>query len=524
MRMLAALLRALWLSNWNRVRRESGLKGGVLTAVSLLLVSAILAIPFYMALQAGLNLGLSMELAPHPDSLSYWCSLQALFIVVSGLLGVFRYRPLFRRDEIAIYPVRRFPLLIAGFAAALFEVFPLLGAGGIFFSNVGLAIRLYPQSPLVFLLAAEGIVAMLTLLVAGGTIRRIVSRSMLTAILAGCLAAGGLLVWLAQGLHAPVEWLPSSQAYAGLLQLRQGDSAGGLIRMALATCELCLAVALAAWLHYRQFLSEEEAPARDLLRASGLVPFRFRRPSVGIARLFVRQLLRSKSGRADLVIPLLCTASMALVCWSVQDARLHHEALYDSIAPYAARFHEVPLLGIYLVLLIPMASEIWMNQFGWDRSGIRTLLSVPVTTREIIKGKAIGLLQFSALQIAISIGPLLWTYTPRWSEVAWGVSAFGIAFLWSAAMGHCFSARFPRAVAPDGAAHLPLYLSWVPVIVMAGIATILVGVGRTAGRLGPWGAPATFAGLLALTLAAYVLMLPWISERVWHERERLLSM
>ncbi|MBI2837406.1 MAG: hypothetical protein HYX75_03780 [Acidobacteria bacterium] len=518
-RVLPALVRAHYQSAWNRVRRESGLGGVVATTVSLGIAALVLLIPGVMSFGAGLSIGRDLSVAGDPGSLLSWNLLQALFTTAFGILGSARYKPSLTARAIGAYPIRPTDLLLAEFPASAVEVFPLLGIAGIVFSNAGLAIALPQASPAILILAIQGMIVMLALQILAGGLKRFLARHWSVAPIAGLTC---VFVVSSAGKDRTVRVieiiianLPGSLGYGGLIDLWLGRPVHGLATIGLSFLAAAALIVIAGRVHYRALFAEEVSSRLRLIQGA---PVRFGSPAMAIGRLFLKQLLGTNSGRQQLFLPLSFSVSYAFVLWAVRKLIEENETLPELIASHAESLFRLPFLGLFLFLLVPLNSEVWMNQFGWDRAGIRMLLSSPITHRDLVLGKMFGLLRLTLTQAAIGVVPIIATRRPSLEEALWGFGAFGTAFMVTTGVGHVVSARFPRAVERKGSANLPLSLSWIPTVIVGTLVAGLIFVGKIAdSRI-------AYLVILGVSILVYIRCLPIIAARVDHSQERLLQM
>ena len=529
LRAVRALLAIHFRGAWNRTLKESGLAGPLLTLASLGFVALILTVPFFLCFRLGISLGAALRESDPVEALLHWCALQALFTVGFAVLGVFRQRPAFPWQALGALPIPRLALLLAELPAALFEVFPLLAACAIVGSNLGLLYAWPAAFPIIAVLALQGMAAMLALLVLLAGVRRLWGEwrcwalAAALAALAVALGLDRLELKAALSEFGPrfIAWLPGSQGYAGLVHLGSGRVPAGLVGLTMALLATGALVAAAAWTHERA-LARESSGAR--WRPGLLVPFHFRRPAAGIAWIYARQLLDCKAGQMILAISPLVSASFAVVLWAMRIDAERDAALAEFAGPAITHLTRLPLLALTFFLLVPLASGLWMNVFGWDRAGIRTLLLLPLPARAILRGKLLGLALFVALQAVLGALPLLAVYRPSRYELIGAVAAAATALVVAGGAGQIFSLRFPRAVSRDGSPNLPLYLSWVPSVIVLALALLLWRVHELVAGLARWATPAAFALTLALAIATYAAVLPFLAAELERERERLLDM
>lgn len=524
-----ALIVAQRQSFWNRLRRESGLGGRMATAITIGFVGLIVAAPGWFVFQIAIGLAGEMRAAPSPETLIHWNGLQAVFTLGFGLCGSFRYRPAVDTMRLGHFPIPAFQLLLAEIPAGMFEVFPLLGGAAIVLSNAGLVVAIPWTLPLATLLALQGLAGMLALIIIAAMLRGALMRHRLLAAL---LASAAIAVPASYGWEACrqmlrawipvlVRWQPGSLGYGGMIELSAGSIARGSALIALSLSLTAAFLALAAYA-----LQHDRASARSSVasRWDAVSFLRFRNKSAGVAYVYARQLLDCKAGRTALLTPLLFSGMLVFLLFIIRSAINQGEVLPDVMVDFSRGVERAPVPVWSIFCLVLLNSSLWMNQFGWDRSGIRGLLSLPMTARELLAGKALGLACFTLLQAAICLPPLLFAYALRPAEAA-GAAGLGItSFVTATGIGQYFSLRFPRGVARDGAGNLPLYLSWIPTLLCALLATVFVLVGEVTGGAGGWSLAAAHAVMLALSLTAYRASLPFLARKLAENQDRLLAM
>jgi len=90
--------------------------------------------------------------------------------------------------------------------------------------------------------------------------------------------------------------------------------------------------------------------------------------------------------------------------------------------------------------------QIQLNQFGLDGAGVKVLLLVPLGARDILAGKALGLLAFLSLQASLMLIllSLFGNLTPV--QALAGLCLSGCFFCVQVGLGHWTSAWMPRAM------------------------------------------------------------------------------
>jgi len=418
-------------------------------------------------------------------------------------------------------------MLVAELPASLFEVFPILATAGIFCSNLGFAMVRPDLSPWLALLTLQGIAFMVAVLMIGASSRRLAAKRRVWAVPVALVVGGFVLVRAVGGLRplvrewgaVMVSWLPGSQGYAGLVDVSEGRV--GVGRIALALLVTAVLVGVAARLLHREAATEAVRLRR---RSASSGARRFRTPATVVAWLFLKQLLDSKVGRLALFTPLLVTVSLAVPVWTIRRAVADDRVIPEDLVALAGRLDAVPMLFLFLFVIVAVDAQIWMNQFGWDGSGVRTLLLQPIAMRDTLLGKALGVLGFVGVQVSVGIFPLLWAFPPSWPQVVAAGAGAGSALVVAIGFGHFVSARFPRLVTPDSTAGIPLFLSWIPLCLMVLVGGIVAIVNEIAAAALAGSEPLALVALLAVLLVAYYLALPSIGNHVEEEQERLLQM
>jgi hypothetical protein len=353
-------------------------------------------------------------------------------------------------------------------------------------------------------------------------------------IVAAAIGALAALAWAAAAAGGPplrtlvpgVRWIfarmPGSYGARGLLALRDGQAGRGAILLLAALGATSVLAALAAFAHQRAFLGEAWARSR-----SGREPGLSRGRSVAgeVARLFFKQLSASRTVWILQFIPLLMTGIGAYLSNELARALAEGRDVPEVLLSVQPGLVGIPFLAVALFLSVMMNAQVWMNQFGWDRSTIRALLQLPVSPRDILVGKALGLLQLTVLGWLFSGAGLLLAYRPSWRETAGGLAASGFAFVVTTAVGQFVSLQVPRAVPPAGMAPPPpLYLSWIPAALFPFTGLALAGIWGIGSALAPWLGPLLVWAALGGALLAWRGVMPQVERLFLASREKLLSM
>jgi hypothetical protein len=224
-----------------------------------------------------------------------------------------------------------------------------------------------------------------------------------------------------------------------------------------------------------------------------------------IARLHAHHLLTSLQGRFGLVIPIVI---VVLIKGPLAGAT-------------AGTAWVLPGAVTYLAV---SAGQLQFNQFGLDGQGVKTLLLLPVTMREILLGKALAMAAYSVTQYAILFALLTWTMHPSVGQLVGGGLLAGCLLVTHVAEGHWVSAVLPRA--------LPFHRIQAGGLQVAHLFPLILGAANATAFGGAYGAlyafapralvPAmalAFAGVLTLYGAA----LPRAARFVTGRREKLVE-
>lgn len=524
-----ALVRAQYRAAWNRILRSAGFGGTVATWFSFAVVALVLAFPGLLMTRIGLDLGYELAISGDAAVLRSWNGLMAVFTLGFALLGGLRAKPSFPASRFGRYPVASVELLVAELPAALFEVFPLLATGGILALHLGLAVRMPWQAPLIGVLAFVAVATMLaTMLVASALYAWLGRRRMLLLALVasvGALAvkggADGLRRFVGSTLPSIPGRLPVAKGYEGLIALRAGRGAEAAAALAISLLAALLLIAAAALVQRRRMAAEAE-PRRDPLRFFTAVPLDSR--STAPTSLVLIQLLTNRVAIALLLIPLLYSAPLALVASLGRSAVRDGRELVEPIGTFMRLVESAPIFALLPMLSIAMNAQIWLNQFGWDRRGIRTLLLLPMEPRALLLARLNALAAFTAIQSVIAALPLLAVRPPRLMETAVGLAAAGVALLVTTGAGHVVSILHPRGVEEGSSAQIPLHLSWIAPVTLFGTVAELAGVWFLFDSIAAGGGVVGLALSLVAAVAAYRALLPRVSTLLVNERERLLTM
>jgi hypothetical protein len=529
---LRALLTAQAQSTWNRLRREGGEASVVAAGLVTLVAALAMAPPTWGCFVSGRSFG--RGLADGVSLSSGVAGFQALILCLAVLSGLVEHRLLYAADGFRLFPVPRTQWLAAELLSGLLNMLTILGSVCCIAFATGLSAAAPLAAPAFALIGLQAILwlALVQHLVALGKRTLAGNRYGLSAVLLVVVAVGAMVapvkgLGLRDGIHATVhtlnalvQVLPFSTAYRGVEDLLRGRFGVGILRQLLMLASTGLFAAVVAWLHFRSTGVSGTAgrPAkRERLRSYG-------DPVTALAQVFRSLVLGSREGRLMLFFPLIASAGTAITDVAIRDIQ-GRAAQTPWVLGWSRAWSGLPLVGIFLTVL-PTLGEIWVNQFGWDGPAVRTLFLLPLSPRQILLGRLVGLSQLHALQAVLGVWPLLLVRRPSAAEVVWGLAAAGTVFLVLTGCGHVVSARFPRSLHGGGIISptaTPLTAFIIPPAVQLPVLSLIVLTYEASAFVGAWGPPLGMSLLLAATGVGYWCALPFLANRLMALREILVE-
>ena len=435
---------------WNRSAKEMGRHGRTFMVISLAVLALVIAGPVFLGLLvAGSSLGASLaDPGEGPFQLQLLGALLgALSLaggVVGGLLGGSRQ---LAWEQYRGFPLAPAQLYLAELVAGLGDLLSLGIAAGLTCVMAGLGWARPALLPLLpwLLVLTVGLFLAVQLLV-GSLAARLVKRlhlllfgllgltwigAMLTTCFvpqSGATATGSQLLALAEGGRLGLKLLaalPTTFAVGGLAAGLKGQWGRALALQVYPLLLLLGCMALGAWLLHR----ERQATQTQATGAAKAL-WSFSSPALGLARLQWRTLLSSHLGKFGFAMPLL-----TIVMIKGPMAHL--------VAPSG---WALPSAFLYLALL---GNQFHFNQFGLDRHGVTALFLLPISARDLLRGKLLGLAAYQGAQVlmlTLLMGVLL---RPGPLELLGSLLLMLCLFLLTANLGQLFSALYPRAVEPN---------------------------------------------------------------------------
>ena len=520
---IRALLAAHTQSAWNRSARELGAQGAWVQGLVTGLVALLGAGPLLGGMGVlGWIMGRSLEQPLAAGLLGGTLSLLSLGGgLFGGVAGDARH---LGWEASRAFPLRTRELFAAEVAAGLGDPFPMLLAVALLglVSGVGLgAPSTLPLLPLVFL---ETLLTLLALqLLVGSLAQLLVKRLRFALLVLAILAWIGSTLMTARlpGVTRPqsgpanraqlarvaertadlAQRLPAHQAARSLALAREGRWTAALAAHALPLGFLALLLGLGLRVIGREARLQGTEAGRGAERL-----WSFRTPAEGLGRLHFRTLMASQLGKFAFLMPVMTLVLLKGPFALVKGAQLW----------------AVPAAFAYLSLV---GNNFVFNQFGLDRHGIKALLLLPLTSRDLLVGKLLGMALHQGLQALLLGGLLAGFERAAPGPLAAGVLLFGCVFLAQSAVGQWTSAWAPRPMAPDSMknSNMPFAVGMLS-LATAGLWTSLFG-GLYA--LTAWLAPAWVVPVMGLafggTLAAHRALLPGAAAYLDRRREVLVE-
>jgi hypothetical protein len=524
-----ALLAARCQLELNRLQRELGGAGVATFAAVIFLLLAACTPPAIGAWAVGRDAALRLAAGgPHGGGAVLLGRLHALawiaFALLGGLLGGEVRIP----GGLRVFPLPAWRLYAAELATSVAAPVPVLTVACLLGLSAGVAAARPALALFALLLAAEGLLWMLVgqRWIAG--LRRLFSQRLVWSAIAlaaaaaswAALAERGQALSVARaagrGLALLLDLVPTSAGWRGLAAFADGRAWAGALAQLAALATTALLLLAAVWTRRFEPLSEDAGRSR---RRREPRLWSFRRPAGGVARLLVIGVTHSRAGRTLLLMPAFLAACSAVVTTTVLSA---NEKLPPLIGGHLLDLLQLPWAGLLPPLVVVLSSDLWLNQFGWDGPGVKTLLGLPISPRELLLGKMLGLAGLTLLQLSLlapALAAAAWR-TPL--DLVWGLAAGVFALVALGALGHLVSAGLPRP-ADQGATAQGL-----TVMILGGFANLSVVaallVGHRLSRLvGPLGPPVGLSLLAAAAVFAYWRALDFLGRRVMAQRDQLVG-
>lgn len=520
---MRAVLIAHAQSTKNRMFREMGRTSATASVVFLSLLSLFAIIP----LGGGLGMigYVLMENIDDASSVAILASLFTLFPIFGGMTsGLVAGARELAWERYRVYPIRVRSLFFAELVAAFGDVIPFFVALSAFAMTVGMAVsepRVLAVAPLVWLesVVMVLVVQMLVGALAESLVKRL--RTVLGVCVALCIVVAAALSSRSGSAHRGdpsalfekgqrlftslthvMQWLPTGSAMKSLGAAANGDFSRAYLLHIYPLVALAACCGLAAWLMARE--AQNVIHAVDKSSATRL--WTFGSPWAGVARAHATTMMRSPLGRFGLLMPLI---SLVLI---------------KSPLAHALGTAQWGTLSTFSYVAISTV-QMHFGAFGMDGHGIKTLLLLPISPRDLLVGKMSAVALYHAVQLLILSVFLLGIGDASLLDIAAGYLLATSIFFTQAAIGHRVSVWMPRAFPKKGmrrtAMPLPLtLLSLGTFVFSASLYGAAFVVGSSFGQ-GP-----LFAFMLlgvGVSVCIYLIMLRGLPAFFERHREKLLS-
>ncbi len=495
------LLIAHLQAGWNRSRKELGKTGRTAYVVTLTALGLFVAAPtVFGSLVGGYFLGRGL---PDPAFLRGIGGILAGLALMGGITGgLFGGTRTLGWESTRLFPLRLRSLFLAELMAGMGDLLPL----SVGLITACLLLGMGVAKPLLFVfLPLPWLGTMAALLCIQYLVGSLTAR--IAKHLRLAFAVLGFLLWVSttllpatssrlggpsahpmqmkvgfQYMVRVVEVLPSTQCFRGLGEILNGHWGQALGRQAYPLAVLALLLLGAAATLRRD---SDPQTFRAVPKGSSERLWSFSEPVYGIARLQWQAIISSHLGKFQLLVPL-----MVLVLIKGPFAASRGAAVWS-----------LPMAFAYLSMA---GMQTQLNQFGLDGSGVKALLLLPLRSRDLLVGKALGLLAFLGLQVTLllillgivgNLGPL---------QAMAGVCLSGCLFLVLVSLGHWTSVWLPRPMPRDSLKNNNM----AQPVIWLGMAAMLAGTLLFGGiyLLTAWLAPLLLLPVMALLLGLLFLI------------------
>ena len=518
------LLEAHLQAGWNRSRRELGKSGRAAFLIVTVVVFLTGALPaLCMSLVGGYFLGRGL---PSEVCVRILGGILAFLALMGGLVGgLFGSTRVLGWESTRTFPLKLRSLFTAELIAGLGDLLPL----SIAFLTACLLLGAAVARPLLLLLlplpwlgTVGGLLCIQYL--AGSLAARVAKHLRLALLLLGFLVwvsstllptriahlqkgQGPLPVVVVQGVEhllKVLDRLPSTQCVQGLGEALAGHWASALGRQAYAAAVLALLLLGAA-----STLKRDSDPQtlRPVAKGSREKLWSFATPVQGLARLQWQAITSSHLGKFQFLIPLMV---LVLLKGPFSMAK-------------GATIFSVPTAFGYLAMA---GMQTQLNQFGLDGPGIKALLLLPLRSRDLLVGKALGLLAVLAMQALFLLVLLALFGQLGPVQALAGLCLAGCMFLLQVSLGHWTSVWMPRPMPRDSLKNA----NQAQPVIWLGFAALFVGTVVFGGSylLTAWLAPRLLLPVMLLLLGAVLIVykhfiLPAAARYLDGRREVLLQ-
>jgi hypothetical protein len=490
----------------------------------ILIFGSLAALPFLASL--GLGGWFLGKALPKPPAISILGGLIAGLAVFGGAVGgVVGGAKQLTWESYRSFPLRLRTLFTAELVAGVGDLIPLSVTLGLT-ALLGGVVAARPQTfPFALLSLLEGALATLVLqLVVSSLASALVRRLRLALFVLGIATWIGMslvamvphetagkasavseqrieqIVVALRAASAAASVLPTTACARSLARVVDGHWGRALLDHAYPLGLLVILGAIAA-----RLLAREAADAPDGGTATARL-WSFSTPTRGVARLAWHTIMGSQFGRFGFIIPLVTVALIK--------GPLNQYLGRGSLA--------VPAAFTYLSLV---ANHLQLNQFGLDGHGAKTLLLLPVATRDVLQGKALALAVYQGIQAALLSGLLILLHRPRPAELVAGFFLGGCFFLAQSTVGRWTSAWMPRPVSRGSlrSSTTPLALVLLGLGLSVGGGILFGGTYAIAATWAPSALVPVMAALFGICFTVHRMLLPHAASYLHQQRGKVVE-
>ncbi len=530
---IRAVLSAHFQATWNRSARELGKSGRWAMLLVMGLVAVLGGLPALgISAVAGYALGANFNHQTAPLILGGALALGAVLVgAISGIMGGTKE---LQWESYRVYPLSLRQIFAAELVAGIGDPWPLLASLSALALCLGLSVAHPSLLPFSLLLWLQTVLWMLLTQHFVGSLAAALMKRMKLA-----LVLFGVVFWMLSvlttmlpkysapnsGAHlstvltperiaqikqagnvalACLSALPSTHSARSLSEALHGAWFSALLHQLAPIALLLLALTLQA----RQMEREADPQTMELKPANKGAEklWSFHGPAAGVAKLHWKTLMGSHLGRFGLLMPI-----MTVVLLKGPFSHIRGQASWA-----------IPGAFGYLALA---GSQMQYNQFGLDGHGVKSLLLLPIRSRDILLGKLSGLAMYQGLQAGLLLLLIALLMHPSPNELLAGLCLGGCFFFVQMALGHWTSSWLPRAMPRDS-----LKSGTMPMpVVFIGMGISIVNFGLFGGTfmLCAWKAPILLLPVMALLLSGCALvyrhLMPTFEAYFDARREKLLE-
>ena len=320
------------------------------------------------------------------------------------------------------------------------------------------------------------------------------------------------------------SWLPASLTGSAVAAASNGDSQ----RLAITVAGLLVwfwATSGLLWMRYKaQYLGEElsesgaPSPVKRVARRQATsrgLPILLSPAIAGVMRKEFHYLTRNGFSFITLILP-----PVMVLFFSLQFAGSHSMVKEHGLPPET--FFPAAMAYLILILLSPA-----YNSFAFEGRGIQSYFMAPVRMRDILVGKNLFLVCVVAIELAISLGVLVWRIGfPGFPLLLSTIAAAAFAVMGQLTIANWSALSFPKKMEigkmkGQRNSGVAVWTAFGAQILIGGIATVVLLAGRWLGN--PWLPAVLFAGLTAAALGSYVASLDPLSVLAERKKELLIE-